>query len=468
MTTRGCCNARGHCRPGKRVVNSVRLLQQALLRRTAPFDAESCRINRIGDIVDFGWQRLVTPGIRIVSIGRYFAVIHERRSAQRLSAAISSRERGLQMQRMHFRLMGVGFMALLCVYPAMGAATQPPLGASLPQFGVLAGAAASGSTGSGTTVNGDVGSGIGTVNNFPPSSTVAPFTFSPSVAVVAQALLDARAAWVDMGTQGTLPGAIPLGAQLDGVTLTSGVYTFSSTADLAATGTLTLNGPGIFIFDVGTSLTANVGSRVVGTANPCNIYWRMGPTGSATLNGNNFWGTVIADQSVTVSSSNTLTGRAVGIVAAVTMPGSGGNTIGGCTAGAVVPPPAGLACVPGLTASGAPGTETVTLSAPAPPGGTVVFLTSSAPGMASVPFSVVVPAGATSVTFTVTPGATPGTVTITATSASGSVTCTFTVATLGGPGSGTAGGPTLDSFGLAILLALLAAAGLFAVNRFSS
>ena len=47
---------------------------------------------------------------------------------------------------------------------------------------------------------------------------------------------------------------------------------------------------------------------------------------------------VIADQSVTVSSANTLTGKAVGIVAAVTMPGSGGNTIGGCTAGAVVPP----------------------------------------------------------------------------------------------------------------------------------
>ena len=36
------------------------------------------------------------------------------------------------------------------------------------------------------------------------------------------------------------------------------------------------------------------------------------------------------------------------------------------------------------------------------------------------------------------------------------------------PGSGAAGGPTLDSLGLAILMVLLAAAGLFAVNRFTS
>jgi hypothetical protein len=43
------------------------------------------------------------------------------------------------------------------------------------------------------------------------------------------------------------------------------------------------------------------------------------------------------------------------------------------------------------------------------------------------------------------------------------------VAAVGGPrGGGAAGGPTLDSFGLAILLALLAVAGVFAVNRFTS
>ena len=121
-------------------------------------------------------------------------------------------------------------------------------------------------------------------------------------------------------------------------------------------------------------MSRTIGSRVVGTANPCNVYWRMGGGGSATLNGLNFFGTVIADQSVTVSSANNLTGRAVGIIGAVTMPGGGGNTIGGCSSAPVGPPPVG----------------------------------------------------------------------------------------------GTASGPTLDSFGLAILLGLLAVAGVFAVNRFTS
>jgi hypothetical protein len=117
--------------------------------------------------------------------------------------------------------------------------------------------------------------------------------------------------------------------------LTAGLYSFAAAADLAAGGTLTLNGPGIFIFSVGSALTANVLSRVVGTADPCSVYWRIGS--SATLNGNNFFGTVLADQSVTVASTNNLIGRAVGINAAVTMPAAGGNTIGGCS-GAVAPP----------------------------------------------------------------------------------------------------------------------------------
>jgi Ice-binding-like len=238
---------------------------------------------------------------------------------------------GLQMQRMYFRLMGVGLAALVCgVYPAL-AQTAPPLGPSLPQFGVLGGAAVTGSTGAGTSVNGDVGSSpTPSVTTFPPSSTVSPFiVHSTNDAAVQQAHLDAIAAYNNMVAQGT---GTPLGPQLNGQVLTAGLYSFTSSADLAATGTLTLNGPGVFIFSVNSTLTANVLSSVVGTANPCSVYWRIGT--SATLNGNNFFGTVLADQSVTVASTNNLIGRAVGVNAAVTMPGGGGNTIGGCSAAA--------------------------------------------------------------------------------------------------------------------------------------
>ena len=269
------------------------------------------------------------------------------------------------------------FTAQAGILPAP--ATAPPLGTALPQFGVLGGAAVTGSTGSGTSVNGDVGSSpTPSITNFPPSLPVPPFiVHRANDAVVQQAHNDAIAAYNNLAAQG--PGT-PLGPQLSGVVLTPGLYSFTSTADLASNGVLTLNDPtgtGIFVFNVSSALTANTGSVVVGTANPCNVYWRVGT--SAVLNGNNFFGTVLADQSVTVASTNNLAGRAVGINGAVTMPGGGGNNIGGCFNGAIVVVP------------------------PGPP-----------------------------------------------------------------PGQGAAGGPTLDSFGLSILLVLLAGAGVLAVNRFTS
>lgn len=256
----------------------------------------------------------------------------------------------------------VGLLALVAVAalpfvasPASAQAVDPTIGlTNLQQFGVLGGAGVTGSTGAGTVVNGDVGSSpIASITNFVgstipgPSRTAPPFVVHyTNDAMVQAAILEARTAWNNMGAQGLLPGAIPLGPQLSGQVLTSGVYNFAAAADLASpggvvTGTLTLNGPGIFIFNVGSSLTANVGSIVNGTANPCNVFWRMGGGGSATLNGVNFFGTVIADQAVTVSSNTQLSGRAVGIIASVTMPGGGGNTIGGCSAPAIGPGAAG-------------------------------------------------------------------------------------------------------------------------------
>lgn len=114
--------------------------------------------------------------------------------------------------------------------------------------------------------------------------------------------------------------------------LTSGIYSFAGgAADLAALGTLTLNGPGVFVFQVDSALTANVGSNVIGTADPCNVYWRVGT--SATLNGVSFRGNVISGASITVGAGSNVTGKVIagtGPTGAVTMAGAGGNTIGGC------------------------------------------------------------------------------------------------------------------------------------------
>ncbi len=254
------------------------------------------------------------------------------------SSATQTLEGGSKMKRTYFRLLGafVGFAALLYgPFPAL-AQTAPPLGV-LQEFSVLGNSGVTGSTGVGTVVLGDVGSSpTASITNFPPSSVSPPFILHLTNDVtVQQAHTDAIAAYNVLAAQG--PGTV-LPAQLDAAVLTSGIYSFSGgAADLAALGTLTLNGPGIFIFQVDSALTANVGSNVFGTADPCNVFWRVGT--SATLNGISFRGNVFADASITVGSGSNVTGRAIagtGPTGAVTMAGAGGNTIGGCASTAVV------------------------------------------------------------------------------------------------------------------------------------
>ncbi len=226
--------------------------------------------------------------------------------------------------------LAAGVGAILCsAFPAVGQ-TAPPLGV-VQNFAVLGNSGVTGSTGLGTLVAGDVGSSpTPSISNFPPSSVTPGFTVHlANDLTVQQAHADAIAAYNFLAAEG--PGAV-LAAQLDGAVLTSGIYSFAGgAADLAGTGTLTLNGPGIFVFQVDSTLTANVNSNVIGTADPCSVYWRVGT--SATLNGISFRGNVIADASVTVGSGSNVTGRTlagIGATGATTMAGAGGNTIGGC------------------------------------------------------------------------------------------------------------------------------------------
>jgi hypothetical protein len=236
-------------------------------------------------------------------------------------------------------VLSVGF-ALLCVPSTARAQTPPPLGTAA-AFGALGNSGVTGAAGLGVVVNGEVGSyPTPTIINFPPSSTTPPFTVRRTADfVVAQARLDAIASYNALLIQG--PGAT-IADNMTGDVLGPGVYSFTTGAPNLPVGTtLTLNGlPGqIFIFEVASTVTANTGSTVVGTASPCDIFWRVGT--SATLNGTQFRGTVIADASITVGDGANLQGRALagtGATGAVTMAGAGGNTIGGCSiAGAGVP-----------------------------------------------------------------------------------------------------------------------------------
>jgi hypothetical protein len=192
------------------------------------------------------------------------------------------------------------------------AATQPRLGTAA-NFAVLAGSTVT-NTGP-TVISGGLGLSPGSaVTGFPPGvATVQHKT--DAVALRAKNAL--VTAYNDLASWGATRSMT--GLDLGGKTLTPGVYTFSSSAQL--TGTLTLSGNGIFIFQMGSTLTTASNSRVLVTngAQACGVYWKVGS--SATLgSGTQFKGTVIALTSITmVTGATILPGRALARNGAVTL-----------------------------------------------------------------------------------------------------------------------------------------------------
>jgi type VI secretion system secreted protein VgrG len=115
------------------------------------------------------------------------------------------------------------------------------------------------------------------------------------------------------------------GQDLGGLTLTPGVYLFSSSAQL--TGTLTLNAEGdddaVWVFQIGSTLTTASASNVVfvnlGPSPDNGLFWNVGS--SATLGTTTaFAGNILAAQSITLNTGATIDcGRALAQNGAVTM-----------------------------------------------------------------------------------------------------------------------------------------------------
>jgi hypothetical protein len=107
-----------------------------------------------------------------------------------------------------------------------------------------------------------------------------------------------------------------------GLILVPGVYQFSSVAQL--TGTLTLDGGGNpnarFDFLIGSTLTTTVGSSVqlIDGAQAGNVFWQVGT--SATLDtGTVFFGSILANTSITLNHGTSLDGRALALNGGVTL-----------------------------------------------------------------------------------------------------------------------------------------------------
>src|SRR5450759_4747631 len=182
------------------------------------------------------------------------------------------------MLRKYVRVLsGVGFAALL--YGGAAVWAQSSLGTAQ-SFAVLGGSTVT-NTGN-TVLTGDLGVSPGSaITGFPPGTRTGTTHAADAVALQAQN---------DVTTQyNTLASAACTadltGQDLGGKTLTSGVYCFSSSAQL--NGPLTLNAQGNvnapFIFKVGSAFTTASGSSFafINCGNACGVGWQIGS--SATL-----------------------------------------------------------------------------------------------------------------------------------------------------------------------------------------
>ena len=115
--------------------------------------------------------------------------------------------------------------------------------------------------------------------------------------------------------------------QLDGMTFTPGVYAFAPSANLQVNGTVYLdfqgNSDALFIFQMGSTLVTMTGSQVIALNNnntDCsgvNVYWAVGS--SATIDGAQFVGSVLAYTTITMTSGANVAGRMLALGGAVTM-----------------------------------------------------------------------------------------------------------------------------------------------------
>jgi hypothetical protein len=208
----------------------------------------------------------------------------------------------------------------------------PPLGAAA-SFAVLGGTAIT-ATGP-VVISGNVGVSPGSaVTGFPPGVVVNGQIFTGVGSLAGPAKVSARDAYNNLKGQ-ACPSANNLTGKILGQTpgflsLNPGVYCFDTSAQLNAI--LTLNDGGdpnaIFIFQIGTTLTTASSSVVQMSSGGrgTNVYWQVGT--SATIGtSTTFRGHIIADTSVTLTTSASTDGRVYALDGAATIDSTSINAV---------------------------------------------------------------------------------------------------------------------------------------------
>jgi hypothetical protein len=194
---------------------------------------------------------------------------------------------------------------------------QSYLGGNLRPFAILGATPSVTCTGA-SVVTGDIGiSPAASIVGFPvPCTNIGTLHANDAAAAAAQG--DLTTAFNTLTAQSC--GLDLTGTNLGGLTLTPGIYCFSSSAGL--TGTLTLNAQGnpdaVWVFQTGTTLTTAGDVVFINGGNPCGVQWRVGS--SATIgSGSNMAGNILAQISITLVNGADLIGRALARTGAVTL-----------------------------------------------------------------------------------------------------------------------------------------------------
>ena len=245
------------------------------------------------------------------------------------------------------------------------AATAPNLGTAL-NFTVLAGSTIT-NTGP-SVITGNLGLDPGSsITGFPPGTVTGVKHFSDAVAL--QAKNDLTTAYTDAANAPVTTDMT--GLNLGGKNLTPGVYKFDSSAQL--TGPLTLSGNGVYIFQIGSTLTtaSNAVVQTTDGAQACGVFWQVGS--SATLgSATHFQGTLMALTSITmVTGASILSGRAMARNGALTLDANDITPpVGACTVasggGGSGGGGSGSGGSGGSGGAGGPGTTGTTGSVPVP------------------------------------------------------------------------------------------------------
>ena len=205
------------------------------------------------------------------------------------------------------------------------AQSVPPLG-NAQSFAALAGTTLT-ANGAGTVISGNVGVSPGlAVTGFPPAVVVNGQIYTGAASLAGPAQASALTAYNNLKGQAcpsanNLTGKV-LGGTPGFLTLSPGVYCFDTSAQL--NNILTLNDGGdpnaIFIFQIGTTLTTASSAQVVMSSGGrgSNVFWQVGS--SATIGtSTTFRGNIIANTSITLTTSATTTGRVFALNGAATI-----------------------------------------------------------------------------------------------------------------------------------------------------